>query len=80
MAISILLHIANEDAVACEIEELPPPESNIITVYNPVRRDGKDLHYLEPNVNILIVPFSRVNFIQVLPSEDVEEVIGFVRD
>lgn len=80
MTVSVIVHISNEEPVACELEEMPTAEANIITLNNPRRRDGKDLHYLEENVTKMIVPMHRVNFIQVMPSAEVEEIIGFVRE
>lgn len=78
--ITIIVHIVNEDAVVCEVDELPKPASQFIMVHNPRRRDGKDIHYLDEDVTTMIVPWHRINFVQVLPSADVEEVIGFVRE
>lgn len=78
--ISVIVHINNEDAVMCEIDELPEATSTIITLHNPRLRDGKDLHYLDPDVNTMLLPWHRVNFVQILPSADTDEVIGFVRD
>jgi hypothetical protein len=80
MALTIMLHILNEDPVVGEVEELPAPGDQLITVNNPRRRDGKDLHYLESNVVTVIYPLNRINFIEVLPSEEEEEIIGFVRE
>ena len=80
MTVSVIIHISNEEPVACELEEMPGAESNLIIMNNPRRRDGKDLHYLEENVTKMIVPLHRVNFIQVMPSAEVEEIIGFVRE
>lgn len=80
MSISVIVHINNEDAVVGEIDKMPNPADNIVILMNPRRRDGKDLHYLEDDVSTLIVPWHRVNFIQILPSGSAEEVIGFVRE
>ena len=80
MAISIILHIANEEPVLCEIENLPEPNDQVIVVSNPRKRDGKDLHYLEEEVTTMIVPWHRINFIEVMPSAEMEEVITFVRE
>ncbi len=78
--ISIIVHIANEDAVVCEVEQLPAAADQTILVNNPRKRDGKDLHYLDEEVTTVIFPMHRVNFIQVMPSAEREEVIGFVRE
>ncbi|KAA3665114.1 MAG: hypothetical protein DWQ04_02255 [Chloroflexi bacterium] len=78
--VSIILHISNEDPIVCEVDALPEPTSQFIIVHNPRKRDGKDIHYLDEDVTSMLVPFHRVNFVQLLPSGEVEEVFGFVRE
>lgn len=80
MTYTIVLHVSNEEAVVGEIEELPGPEAIMITVKNPRRLDGKDLPYLAENVITVIWPLWRVNFIEILPTKEEEEIIGFVRE
>jgi hypothetical protein len=77
--VSVIVHINNEDAVVCEMEELPDPSSFFLIVHNPRLRDGSDLHYLDENVTSMLVPLHRVNFVQIMPSAETEDVIGFVR-
>jgi len=80
MAYSIILHLAGEPSVVGEIEELPKNNDTIITVSNPRLRDGKDVHYIEPNVTKVIWPLNKVALIEILESEDEEGLIGFVRE
>lgn len=80
MSVSAIVHIANEEPILCELDEMPKTEGQIVVLHNPRRRDGKDLHYLEEDVTQIVVPLHRVNFIQVLPSAEIEDVIGFVRE
>jgi hypothetical protein len=80
MSYSVILHIAGETAVAGEIDELPKPADNIITVSNPRQRDGKDLHYISNNVVKVIWPLAKVSFIEILEGTDEEKIIGFVRE
>jgi len=80
MAYSIILHIAGEPSVVGEIEELPKNNDTIITVNNPRLRDGKDVHYIEPNVTKVIWPLIKVALIEILESEEEESLIGFVRE
>jgi hypothetical protein len=80
MAYSIILHVAGEASILGEIEELPKPADTIITLTNPRLRDGKDIHYLEQNVVKVIWPLSKINLIEVLQSEEEENLIGFVRE
>jgi hypothetical protein len=77
---AILLHIAGEDPILCEVENMPGAPDVTITIKNPRRRDGKDIHYLEAGVTTVVFPMSRVNFIEILPTGEEEEVIGFVRE
>ncbi|NTU55079.1 MAG: hypothetical protein HGA79_02400 [Anaerolineales bacterium] len=80
MAYSIILHIAGEPSVVGEVEELPKNSDTIITVSNPRLRDGKDVHYIEPNVTKVIWPLIKVALIEVLENEEEENLIGFVRE
>jgi len=78
--ISVIVHINNEDAVLCEMEDLPEPSSAYLVLHNPRLRDGNDLHYLDEEVTSMMIPWHRINFVQIIPSAETEEVIGFVRD
>jgi hypothetical protein len=75
-----IVHVENEEPIVCEMEELPDSDAQFVAVRNPRRRDGKDVHYLEEDVSKMLIPWHRINFIQVLPSAEMEDVIGFVRE
>jgi len=80
MSYSIIVHIAGEAAIVGEVEELPKNTDTIITVSNPRLRDGKDVHYIEPNVTKVIWPIAKLTLIEVLESAEEENLIGFVRE
>lgn len=75
MPISIIIHIANEDPIVAEIEQLPGPTDTSITVQNPRRRDGKEIHYLQRDVTTVIWPIDKLNFIEIAPSEEAEDIL-----
>lgn len=77
---TILIHISNEEPVLGEVENLPAPVDQLIKVKNPRMRDGKDLRYLQPNVTEMILPMVRVTFIEIIPGDQEEQIIGFVRE
>jgi len=77
---TILLHIQNEDPVLGEVDELPAAQDNFVILKNPRRRDGKDLTAIDQNVVTIIYPVHRLNYIEVMPSGEEEEIIGFVRE
>lgn len=81
MSVTVIMHIANEEPILGEIDGIPEPTHQTVTLSNPRRRDGKDIHYLEDEVTMMIVPWHRINFIEIMPSaEELEEVITFVRE
>jgi hypothetical protein len=80
MAYSVILHISGEPSIVGEIDELPKLNDTLIVVSNPRLRDGKDIHYLEHNVVKVIWPMNQVALIEILESEEEENLIGFVRE
>lgn len=80
MPYAVVVHISNEDPIMAEIDELPATTDTIITLKNPRRRDGKDIHYLQNDVISVIWPINQISFIEVLPGAGEEKIIGFVRE
>jgi hypothetical protein len=80
MPYSIVLHVQGEEPIIGEIERLPSMNDLLVTVSNPRRLDGKDLHYLAENVITVIWPVARLNFIEIMPTKEDEDIIGFVRE
>ena len=81
MPISIILHISGEEPIAGEIDEMPVPSDSILIVKNPRKRDGKDLSYISASeVTSVIWPWDKINFLEILPSEEEDEVFSFVRE
>lgn len=62
------------------MEELPNLTDTLIIVNNPRLKDGKDLHYLESNVVKVIWPVDKISLIEIMGSEDEDQIIGFVRE
>jgi hypothetical protein len=80
MTVNLILHISGEEPVVGEADEIPGPGDVTVKVSNPHRVDGKELSYLSENVTIVIYPMVRMNFIEIMPSREEEELIGFVRE
>ncbi len=79
MAYTIVIHINDEDPVIGETDELPLLTDMLVKVSNPRRLDNKDLHYLTIGVVEIYWPIARINFIEVMPTDE-DEIIGFVRE
>lgn len=80
MSITIIVHLENQDPLVGEIDEMPAPSDQFIMLKNPRKRDGKDVSYLVEGVTTVIWPMTRINFIELMPSEEEERIIGFVRE
>jgi hypothetical protein len=78
--ITVIVHINNEDPVLGELEDLPDPKDQLILVKHPRKKDGKDLHYLEPNVTEVLWPIYRITFIEMIQNVEEDEIISFVRE
>lgn len=80
MAFSIILHIENTEPILAEIDELPDKNATMLKVSNPRQRDGKELVFIQRNVVNVYWPVSSISFIEILPSEEEEEIMSFVRE
>ncbi|MGD8456799.1 MAG: hypothetical protein PVF83_10465 [Anaerolineales bacterium] len=80
MSFQVILHISNEEPIVGDIDDLPLPGDSVLILNNPRKRDGKDIHYLSADVTTVVWPWSRVNFLEIMPTEAEEEIIGFVRE
>lgn len=81
MSILVILHILNSEPILGEIDELPAPTDNILTVHNPRHTDGKDITYIQDDVSTVLWPIEKINFIEIMAGEEEEEdIIGFVRE
>lgn len=80
MSIEVILHLHNEDPILAEIEKLPEPSDQCITITHPRRRDGQSLHYITDGATAFIFPWARISFIEILGTEETEEIVEFFRD
>jgi hypothetical protein len=77
---TVIVHLLGEESVMGEIEKVPNPEDNLITVRNPRRKDGRDLDNIEPDCDVVIWPIARINLIELVGAGEGEKIITFVRE
>ena len=80
MPITALVHIQNSEPVMGEIDNLPNPTDYLIKLSHPRRMDGKDVNFLLEGVETVIFPVDKISFIEIIPSGEEDEIIGFVRE
>ncbi len=80
MRVSAVIHLLDEDPIVGELEGAPDPAAQFVTVYNPRRRDGRTVPFLDSNVARVLFAWHRISHIQLLSEVDVEKVVSFVRE
>ncbi|MCF6278626.1 MAG: hypothetical protein L3J16_07760 [Anaerolineales bacterium] len=80
MPYTLILHIAGDVPIIGEVEELPAATDTLLLLSNPRTREGKDLHYIQANVVQVLWPIDKINFLEVMPSDEDDQIIGFVRE
>ncbi len=80
MAHTLLIHVENEEPFLAEVDELPGRADQLLLCNSPRRRDGKDVDGFLPEVVTIIIPWNRVYFAELMPSETSEDLITFVRE
>jgi hypothetical protein len=71
--ISLLVHLANSEPIKLDVEEMPRPNDQVLIGRNPRDHVDRELHWVEESVRMIILPWWRINYIQVLPSEEEKE-------
>jgi hypothetical protein len=77
---TLYIHIANAEPVLLDVQDIPTPADTCIVGTNPRRRDGKDVDFILGEVNTVVFPLHRINYVEVMPSGEEEEIITFVRE
>lgn len=70
MSIKLLVHISNQEPVKVDVDELPGMTDVAIIGKNPRDRADKEITWIDEGVTSIILPWWRINFIQILPNED----------
>ena len=68
--ISLVLHIANQEPVKVDVDEMPDPGDVAIIGKNPRERSDRELEWVDEGVQTVIIPWWRINYVQVLPSDE----------
>lgn len=77
----IIVHIMNEEAFVADIEEMPNPTDTFLTFSNPRKRDGKPVSFGAEGSAAFMVPWHRITYIELVPSErERTGVFDFVRE
>ena len=80
MAKTVILHLTGEDPILADIDQEPQTTDLFLRVSNMRKRDGKPVPYVTAGVQAVIVPWHRITFIELMPSEEERSsVVDFFR-
>ena len=71
--ITLLVHISNSEPVKIDVEELPSPTDVMVLGRNPRDRKDREVEWLDEGVTTVMLPWSRINFIQIMPSSNAQD-------
>jgi hypothetical protein len=77
---TLFVHLINEEPLLIEVDELPGPQDTLIMGKHPRRRDNKEVHYVLAEVTTVIFPVARIQFIEIMPTGEEEEVFKLFRE
>ncbi len=81
MPIPVIMHIMGEDPFVAEMDTMPDPTSSFVSFSNPRKRDGKPVTYISQGAKVIMFPWNRINFVEVMTSmEERGAVIDFFRE
>ncbi len=80
MPYTVLIHVLNEEAVVGEVDELPAPADQVLIVNHVRHRDGRQLSYVLPETDTVIYPWIRIHCLEIMPGEEKEEIVSFIRE
>jgi len=71
--VSLLVHLANSEPVKLDVEEMPKTTDQVLIGRNPRDHADREIPWVEESVRMIILPWWRINYVQVLPSEEDQE-------
>lgn len=78
--VTVYVHVEGLDNAVMDLDEMPKPTDTFLLGRNPRKRDGKELPYVLGEVNTIMIPVSRVIFMEILTREEEEEFITAIRE
>ena len=78
--ITVYIHIEGLETTMVDIDALPEKTDVLLVGRHPRKRDGKDVDYILPDVNTIIVPLNKILFIEVMTDEREEDFETFIRE
>ena len=66
MSVAAIVHLAGEDAVLGDLDEVPDPRHNYVMLRNLRKKDGKPLSYVADGATAFLYAWNRISFIELM--------------
>lgn len=78
--LTVYLHLDGLESVLGEIDQMPEPTDLLVVCRNCRRRDGKDINFILREVSTVIFPMNVIKFIEVMPTDEGDDIETFIRE
>jgi hypothetical protein len=80
MPYTLYVHLLNDEPFLLEVEDLPNTTDTIIIGKHPRKRDNKSVPFIMEEVTTVVLPLSRITFMEVMPSGEEEDIFKPFRE
>jgi hypothetical protein len=80
MPYTLFVHLLNDEPFLLEVEDLPNATDTIIIGKHPRKRDNKSVPFIMEEVTTVVLPLSRITFMEVMPSGEEEDIFKPFRE
>jgi hypothetical protein len=75
MSHNIIAHLAGEEPIEGEIDELPAPTATFIAIKNPHKRGNQELEWLDRRTITLLVSLTHLVSVEIAAPHDSEDLV-----
>lgn len=80
MPYTLFVHLVGDEPFLLEVEDMPGPQDTLLIGKHPRRRDNKSVSYILEEVTTVILPLTRISFLEVMPSGEEEDIFKPFRE
>lgn len=71
--ITLRVHLNNSEPIKVDVDTMPGPTDTCLICKNPRDISDREIIWVDEGVRVIILPWSRINYIQVMPTAEEKE-------
>ncbi len=80
MTVQARIHFYNQDPIRGMLLEMPSVRDTLVRVQSPLQDNNIEVEYLHTGVSVIFVPVNDIKCIEILPEDDGDDLVSFVRE